>query len=184
VKEDEMDATTAAKLQFQAAHADARRDALIDSLSGRPAAMPTLDDLRGSLPVSERRALGLRTIPLQQIVGSEGRASDFDRRFQPRAAHLAERWSRVAQAMSQGVALPPIVVYKLGERYFVSDGNHRVSVARHRGQDQISAYVTELLLDGPLPAALAVPAADAPRGLLGALAAAARRALRPSLAAA
>lgn len=176
-----MDATTAAKLQFQAAHAGARRDALIDGLSGRPAAMPTLDEARGQARVSGRRHLGLRTIPLAQIVGSEGRSSDFDRRFQPRAAHLEERWSRVAQAMSQDVALPPITVYKLGERYFVSDGNHRVSVARHRGQDEIRAHVTELLVDGPLPAA---PAADAPRSLLGALADAARRALRPGLAAA
>jgi hypothetical protein len=174
-----MDATTAAKIQFQAAHADARRDALLDSLSRRPAAMPTLDDVRGDLAISERRALGLRTIPLQQIIGSEGRSSDFDRRFQPRSPHLEERWSRVAQAMSQGVALPPITVYKLGERYFVSDGNHRVSVARHRGQDQIGAYVTELTVGGPLPAELTAPAADAPQGLLAVLAAAARRALRP-----
>jgi hypothetical protein len=176
-----MDAMAAARMQFEAASAGARRDALLDGLSRRPSAMPTLDELRGELAVSGRRALGLQTIPLRQIVGSEGRSHDFDRRFQPRAAHLQERWSRVAMAMSQGVALPPIVVYKLGERYFVSDGNHRVSVARQRGQDQIAAYVTELLVDGPLPTELTAPAAgpDAPQSLLAALLAAARRALRP-----
>ena len=176
-----MDTMNAATIQFQAACADARRDAIIDSLSGRSSDMPTLDELRGNLPIGGQRTLGLRTIPLQQIVGSEGRSNDFDRRFQPRSAHLQERWTRVARAYDQGVALPPITVFKLGERYFVSDGNLRVSVARHRGQDQITAQLVELLVDGPLPAELAAPvAASEPRGLMGALINAARRALRPS----
>ena len=73
-----------------------------------------------------------------------GRGEEFDRRFLPRALHLKERWSRVAQAMNQGLQLPPIQVYKLGEQYVVCDGNHRVSVARHRGQGEIDATVIEL----------------------------------------
>ena len=38
----------------------------------------------------------------------------------------------------------PMDVYQIGEVYFVSDGNHRVSVAREREQDYIDAYVTEI----------------------------------------
>jgi hypothetical protein len=42
------------------------------------------------------------------------------------------------------VILPPIELYKMGEMYFVKDGNHRVSVARERGQVFIDAQVIEI----------------------------------------
>ncbi|MBL8051150.1 MAG: ParB N-terminal domain-containing protein, partial [Anaerolineales bacterium] len=41
------------------------------------------------------------------------------------------------------VHLPPIVLYKVGEIYFVVDGHHRVSVAREQGQEYIEAEVRE-----------------------------------------
>ncbi len=40
--------------------------------------------------------------------------------------------------------LPPIEVYKVGDVYFVRDGNHRVSVARALGNKSIQAHVWEL----------------------------------------
>lgn len=46
--------------------------------------------------------------------------------------------------------MPPIEVYKVGGLYFVKDGHHRVSVARHRGHDVIEAYVTEVKTRVPL----------------------------------
>jgi hypothetical protein len=147
-----MEVTSTTSNQFQAAHVAAQRAALLDGLRGRASHMPTLEELCGERRITGQRALGLQAIEVRQIVGSEGRAHEFDGAFRPRAASLQERWSRVAQAMSAGVALPPIMVYKLGDRYVVCDGNHRVSVARHSGHEQINAYVTELTLDGPLAA--------------------------------
>ena len=41
----------------------------------------------------------------------------------------------------------PIELYKIGEVYFVRDGNHRVSVARANGLTHIEAYVTEIETD-------------------------------------
>lgn len=142
-----MDTMQAAMNQFQAAYSSARRSALVDTIRRRPADLPTLEEICGDLGRYRKLARGLQTIPLARIAGSEGRAHEFDRRFLPRSTYLQERWSRVAQAMSQGVRLPPIQVYKLGEHYYVCDGNHRVSVARHRGQEQIEANVIELLAD-------------------------------------
>ncbi len=55
-----------------------------------------------------------------------------------------ERWKRVDRAVRDGKSLPPVELYKLGEEYFVVDGNHRVSVARHRGMPAIEALVTEI----------------------------------------
>ena len=47
---------------------------------------------------------------------------------------------------------PPIVVYQLGDAYFVIDGHHRVAVARRQGVETIDAEVTELEARWHLPA--------------------------------
>jgi len=51
---------------------------------------------------------------------------------------------RVDLAFHQGKDLPPVSLYKLGDAYFVEDGNHRISVARFHGAEWIDADVTEL----------------------------------------
>jgi hypothetical protein len=43
------------------------------------------------------------------------------------------------------VALPPVEVYRVTDRHFVSDGQHRVSVAMAAGQTRIEAHVTEII---------------------------------------
>jgi len=61
-----------------------------------------------------------------------------------------KRWIRVARAYYADVQLPPLELYQIGSVYFVRDGNHRVSVARRRGQIDIDARVVELMTDVPL----------------------------------
>jgi hypothetical protein len=73
-----------------------------------------------------------------------GRRSDFDRSFMPLRASAGQRWKRVDLAFHKGKNLPPVRLYKLGDAYFVEDGNHRVSVARFHGVGWIDADVTEL----------------------------------------
>ena len=46
--------------------------------------------------------------------------------------------------------VPPIEVYKVGDAYFVKDGNHRVSVARQLGMSHIEAYVTDVATSVPV----------------------------------
>jgi hypothetical protein len=45
-----------------------------------------------------------------------------------------------------------VVLYKLGGRYFVVDGNHRVSVARFQGVRWIEAEVTSFHVGAPAAA--------------------------------
>ena len=81
---------------------------------------------------------------MDAIVGSVGRYHDFTRKFLPKSSINEDRWARV-MASSQGLSgLPPIEVYRIGEVYFVRDGNHRVSVARQMGNTAIQAYVTNV----------------------------------------
>jgi hypothetical protein len=93
---------------------------------------------------------GAEMIPLEKIVGSVGRYRDFTRDFRPRERVSADRWVRVFRAMTSLEGVPPIEVYKLGDVYFVSDGNHRVSAARANGFDKIEARVTEIPIDAGL----------------------------------
>jgi hypothetical protein len=73
-----------------------------------------------------------------------GRSRDFDRYFMPLRAAAGERWKRVDLAFYRDQALPPVSLYKLGDAYFVEDGNHRISVARYHGIPDVEADVTEL----------------------------------------
>lgn len=88
-----------------------------------------------------RQHLGLQAVSLNRIIGSTGRAQDFDLAFYPRRKAYDERWINVAKARYRGVNLPPVVLFKVGEAYFVEDGNHRVSVARANGDKTIEARV-------------------------------------------
>jgi ParB/Sulfiredoxin domain len=90
-----------------------------------------------------RRYVGVRPIPLKQVVGTDSRGGDFDRDFLPRRPDIGARWRQVERAHPDG-AFPPIVVYQLGDAYFVLDGHHRVAIARQRGMETIDAEVTEL----------------------------------------
>jgi len=87
---------------------------------------------------------GLQSVPLEQIVGSAGRYNDFDLAYNPRRKTTKQRWVNVAKAKYQGAKMPPVLLYKVGEAYFVEDGNHRVSVARSNGEKLIEANVMEI----------------------------------------
>jgi hypothetical protein len=108
------------------------------------------DEIRRVLPVQGQYEMGVRQIPLEKIIGSVGRYNDFDQSFLPRHRHTSSRWINIDIANRRDINLPPIEVYKVGEVYFVKDGNHRVSVARERGQAFIDANVIEIVVDIPI----------------------------------
>jgi len=87
---------------------------------------------------------GMQEVPLNKIVGSEGRNHDFNKYFLPRSEFLRTRWERVDMANIRDIPLPAIHLYEIGGVYFVRDGNHRVSVARAQGGEEIDAEVTSL----------------------------------------
>ena len=87
---------------------------------------------------------GMQTVPINKIVGSEGRYRDFNKYFLPREEFLRARWESVDRAQIRDIPLPAIQLYEIGGAYFVRDGNHRVSVARSQGAEDIDAEVTSL----------------------------------------
>ncbi|MCB9420429.1 MAG: hypothetical protein H6667_11535 [Ardenticatenaceae bacterium] len=117
-------------------------------LTGTSNELLPYDEVRQQLPFSGQRDLGMQTIPLDKIVGSVGRYRDFDRIFLPTQRETTQRWVSIKAAHYEEKILPPIEAYKIGDVYFVRDGNHRVSVAREREQAFIDAYVIEI--DAPI----------------------------------
>ena len=113
-------------------------------LTGQPNDLLPFDAVREQIPIQGQHFIGLQQVPLEQIVGSLGRYRDFDRAFLPRQARTRGRWVSIDSAQYDAVILPPVDLYKVGEIYFVRDGNHRVSVARERGQEFIDANVIEI----------------------------------------
>src|SRR5207253_6465918 len=119
----------------------------------------SFDEVRRAARMEGQAYRGLTEVPLAKIRGSVDRPNDFDASFLPVRSHLRERWARLDAAMRSGEAVPPIEVYQLGDVYFVKDGHHRVSVARHLGWKSIPARVIEVRTRAPLasdidPAAL------------------------------
>lgn len=101
------------------------------------------DDLRKIPGAYAQINRGMRTVPVDQIGGSVGRCSEFDRDFMPATGSVEERWKRIDRAFHRGEQLPPVSLYKVGGLYFVLDGHHRVSVAAYQGVRWIDANVTE-----------------------------------------
>ena len=139
-----LNAAANAADDFREARRRASMEELMARLTGRSTQLLSFEDVRQKLKVTGESSRGRQEIPLDAIVGSVGRYSDFTRTFLPRQDSDEQRWTDVKNAMTQsGNSLPPIEVYQIGEVYFVVDGNHRVSVAQRQGMEHISAYVTE-----------------------------------------
>lgn len=125
-------------------------------LTGKSNELLSYEEVAQKLKLKARSERGVYSIPLSAIVGSVGRYHDFSRSFLPLSNNEEERqrWARVKASIDDpiGPGWPPIEVYKVGEVYFVLDGNHRVSVARQEGFSQIEAHVIEVKTDIPLTA--------------------------------
>ena len=132
-----------ARADFQRARFKAFMNRVWASLSGQPTTLLSYDDIKEKLHIGGPIYRGVKTVRVDQIAGSLNRYHEFDRVFLPASDKLADRWQSVNRAFYQEISLPPVVLYKVGQVYFVVDGHHRVSVAREQGQIYIEAEVRE-----------------------------------------
>lgn len=143
-------ARSEASRDFQYARWQASLEVLAARLTGKSAELLAFNEVADKLREVGRTSRGIQQIPVEAIVGSVGRTSDFTRTFLPRLEEDQNRWVNVRTAASHVADLPPIEVYQIGNAYFVADGNHRVSIARRQGISYIDAYVTEVRTRVPL----------------------------------
>jgi len=132
-----------ARADFQRARFKAFMNRVWATVSGQPTTLLSYDEIKEKLHIGGPIYRGVQTVHVDQIAGSLNRYHEFDRVFMPATDQLADRWQSVNRAFYQEISLPPVVLYKVGQVYFVVDGHHRVSVAREQGQIYIEADVRE-----------------------------------------
>lgn len=131
------------KADFARARFKAFLNRLRGLMGGVPRTLLSYDEVKEKLRIGGPIYRGVKTVEVEKIAGSLNRYHQFDRAFLPLEDQIANRWQNVDRAFYQEISLPPVVLYKVGEVYFVVDGHHRVSVAREQGQLYIEAEVRE-----------------------------------------
>ena len=126
----------------------ARRKELFRRVGGlltgdRPGSLLTLEEVQSTLRSYQQSYLGVRSIPVDSIIGSVSRSQDFDDEFLPRTTAIKKRWENVEHYFANR-PFPPINVYQVGDAYFVSDGHHRVAIAKQKEVEFIDAEIIEV----------------------------------------
>ena len=135
--------TSRVRSDFSRARFKAFLNGVWATLSGQPNRLLSYDEIKEKLHIGGPIYRGVQTVRVEQIAGSLNRYHQFDREFLPTQDDTSSRWMSVNRAFYQDVSLPPVVLYKVGQVYFVVDGHHRVSVAREQNQEFIDAEVRE-----------------------------------------
>ena len=115
-------------------------------------ALPSLYERHPAATSAPRRPVGLRSVPLDQIVGTMRDPSQNTADFLPlprlRGENWRARWQRITRANDRLTTLPPVDLVQVGDEYYVADGHNRVAAARQAGAIEIDADVTQLLVPG------------------------------------
>ena len=107
----------------------------------RPGPLLDFEEVSHHLRLGTRTDLGRQVIPIHRVIGSVGRAHEFDRTFQPREVRLRRIIDQIA-ANRPNAADEPILVYEVDQAFFVVDGHKRLALAVREGRVYIDAEVT------------------------------------------
>lgn len=114
-------------------------------VTGKSSKLISFSEFKSSLRLETPIYRGTQPVHINQINGSLDRNQDFDQNFRPTNDYTAERWKNVNRAFYKGVNLPPVILYKINDTYFVVDGHHRISVAKYHRQLYIDSEVYDYL---------------------------------------
>ena len=134
---------TAAREDFKRVRQQERIQQALIRFTNRSNDLLSYEEVRRALRAEQKIERGLHEVPLDAIIGSVGRYTDFTRDFRPKSDSMMHRWANVKQVATNQVGWPPVELYQIGDAYFVLDGNHRVSVANQLKLPDIDAYVWE-----------------------------------------
>jgi len=132
------------KVQLPGKHSRGAWRRFIQGLTGRPAGgLRCFDSDRRAKGAMHLVELGATDVPVMAIVGSVGRAGDFDHKFRPRPRHLRLRLADLERAFPD-CDFPTIDLYEIQGHYYVLDGHHRVALARKRDVHYMTARVVQV----------------------------------------
>ena len=116
--------------------------------------LPALDDILECVDIQGETSLGLVDIPLEQIVGTKtaGRQTAFAANFMPlmpEKSEFAAKWGHVFEHQTEDGVRDPIIAYEFLNKFYVMEGNKRVSVLKFLNASSIEGMVTRVI---PKPA--------------------------------
>lgn len=112
--------------------------------------LPALDEVLERVDVQTEVNLGLVDIPLEQIVGTKtsGRKNAFAVNFMPLMSERSEfalKWMNLYQHQTEDGIRDPIVAYEFMNKFYVLEGNKRVSVFKYLNAFSIEGTVTRII---------------------------------------
>lgn len=125
----------------------------IDVAAGRYPYLPALDDILKGEGCQGEIPIGTTEIDIALIAGTRtrGRQNSFATNFMPLpepSSEFAMKWSDLIDSQREEGIRDPILVYEFFQRFYVQEGNKRVSVLRYLGQPSIMAQVIRVV---PMP---------------------------------
>ncbi len=138
------------RFYYKEAQRRAQREFRACTSRGKYPYLPVLDDFVSRDRLNRGVDLGQLQIPLEFVVGTctGFRTNAFARNFMPlleENSEFADKWQALCQAHIEEGIRDPIKVYEYMNRYYVQEGNKRVSVLKFFGADMVSAGVTQIL---------------------------------------
>ncbi len=141
-----LDATSSkVQADYQKIRLSAKFGQFWSRVTGKSSKLISFSEFKSSLRIETPTYRGTQPVNINQINGSLDRNQDFDQNFRPTNDYTAERWKSVNRAFYKGVYLPPVILYKIKDTFFVVDGHHRISVAKYHNQIYIDSEVYDYL---------------------------------------
>ena len=118
-------------------------------LAGRKPTLESLDEILPDEALSTE-SLGLVQIPIDQIVGTRysGRSSAFASNFMPileSNTEFAIKWAKLSTSHEKEGIHEPIKAWEYMNKFYVEEGNKRVSVLKYFDAVSVPGYVTRIL---------------------------------------
>ena len=136
--------------EYQKAHKMGKKDYQARMLRGELPTLPVLDDILPARGSYSEVPLGLVQIPIDQIVGTKtaGRSRAFSGSFMPilrEDSEFAMKWDALSLShINEGIR-DPIKAYEYMNKFYVEEGNKRVSVLKYFGAVSVPGNVTRIL---------------------------------------
>ena len=127
-----------------------KKDYQARMLTGQLPTLQVLDEILPSKGTYSEVPLGLVQIPIDQIVGTKsgGRSNAFSGNFMPilrENTEFAYKWASLCQShINEGIR-DPIKAYEYMNKFYVEEGNKRVSVLKYFDAVSVPGYVTRIL---------------------------------------
>ena len=135
---------------YEKAYKAGKRDYQQRMSRGEKPTLQILDDILPSKGKYAEVSLGLVQIPIEQIVGTKnsGRSNAFAGNFMPileKGTEFAQKWINLSIHQENDGIRDPIKAYEYMNRFYVEEGNKRVSVMKYYDAISIPGIVTRLI---------------------------------------